>query len=161
MVNEKLQEALNREINAEFASAYLYLSLAAHFGSTGLPGFAHWMKVQAQEEVGHAVRFFDHLMDRGGRVTLMAIDQPPGEFGSAASVFEQVLERERTISSAIHDLHDLAVQESDHASLPLLLSFIAEQIEEEKAVTDILDQLRMVGEQKGSLLFLDRHLAKR
>ncbi len=161
MVNEKIEEAVNRQINAELTSTYLYLSMSAHFASQGLPGFAHWMRVQAQEEAGHAMQFFDHLVDRGGRVSLAAIDQPPEDFGAALSVFERVLERERDVSRAIHALYDLSVEERDHASQPLLLTFVSEQIEEEKTAADIVDQLRMVGEQNGPLLFLDRHLGKR
>src|SRR6266508_6155906 len=152
MVNEKIEEAINRQVNAELASAYLYLSMSAHFASEGLPGFAHWMRVQAREEAEHAMRFFDHLVDRGGRASLAAIDQPPGDFGSALSVFERVLDHEREVTRAIHALYDLSVGERDHASLPMLLSFISEQVEEEKTAADIVDQLRMVGEQKGPLL---------
>jgi ferritin len=160
-VNEKMLGAINEQINAELASAYLYLSMSAHFAAEALPGFSHWMRQQAGEELGHAMQFFDHLVDREGRVTLAAIDQPPSEFGSPLAVFEQVLQHEQRVSAAIHALYDLATKEGDHASQPLLLSFITEQIEEEKTASQIVDQLGMLGEQKGPLLFLDRHMAKR
>jgi len=160
-MNEAMQDALNEQLKAELTSAYLYLAMSAHFAADGLPGFALWMRVQGREELGHAMRFFDHLIDRGGRVSLAAIDQPPTEFGSPRAIFEQVLDHERRITASIHALHDLAVKEGDHPSLPLLLSFITEQIEEEKTVAQILDQLRMVGDQRGPLLFLDRHMGRR
>ena len=161
MVNTAVEDAINRQLNAELDSAYLYLSMSAHFASEGLPGFAQWMRVQAREELGHAMRFFDHLVDRGGRVRLSALEQPTSEFGSPMAVFEQVLEHERAITASIHALHDQAVKEGDHACQPLLLWFISEQVEEEKSAAQIVDQLRMLGDQKGPLLFLDRHLGKR
>jgi ferritin len=161
MVDEKIEVAISNQINAELASAYLYLAMSAHFASEGLPGFARWMRLQAREEAAHAMQFLDHLLDRGGRVSLTALEQPPAGFGSALAVFERVLEHERGVTSAIHSLYELSVQERDPASQPLLLSFISEQIEEEKTAAAIVDQLRMVGEQKGPLLFLDRHMGRR
>jgi len=161
VMNEAVEEAINRQIHAELASAHLYLAMSASFAAEGLPGCSHWMRVQAREEVEHAMRFIDHLADRGGRVTLAALDQPPSEFGSARSAFEQVLEHEREVTRSIHTLYELSLEQRDHASQPLLLSFISEQIEEEKSAAEIVDQLRMVGDSKGSLLFIDRHLGKR
>jgi ferritin len=161
VVSEPIEDAFNEQINAELESAYVYLAMSAHFASEGLPGFAQWMRVQAREELGHAMQFFDHLVDRGGRVSLAAIDQPGKSFGSPREVFEQVLEQEQRITGRIHGLFDLSTKEGDHASRPLLLSFITEQIEEEKTAAQILDQLKMVGDQKGPLLFLDRHMGRR
>lgn len=160
-MNKAVEDALNEQINAEMASAYLYLSMAAHFEAERLPGFARWMRLQAQEELGHGMQFYDHLVDRGGRVLLAAIDRPPSDFGTPLAAMERVLEHEQRVTAAIHALYDLADKEGDHASRPLLLSFISEQVEEEKAAAQIVDQLRMVGEQRGPLLFIDRHLGKR
>jgi ferritin len=161
VVNKAIEDAINQQLNAELVSAYLYLSMSAHFESERLPGFAHWMRLQGREELGHAMQFFDHLVDRGGRVSLAALDQPPSQFSSPLAIFEQALQHEQRITASIHSLYDLVTKEGDHASQPLLLSFISEQIEEEKTAGQIVDQLRMVGEQRGPLLFIDRHLGKR
>jgi len=160
-MDPRVEEAMNRQIGAELASAYLYLSMSAHFASEGLSGFAHWMRRQSEEENAHAMRFFDHVLDRGGTVVLEQIDQPPAGFGAPVSIFEQVLDHERQVTEAIHGLYELALEQKDHASAPLLLEFITEQIEEEKTATELLDQVRLVGQDKGQLLFLDRELAKR
>ena len=160
-MNKAIEGAINQQLKAELASAYLYLSMSAHFESARLPGFARWMRLQAQEELGHAMQFFDHLVDRGGRISLAAIEQPPSEFGSPLAIFEQAFQHEQEITSSIHALHDLATKEGDHASQPILLSFISEQIQEEKTAAQIVDQLRVVGDARGPLLFLDRHLGKR
>jgi ferritin len=160
-MNKAIEEALNKQINAEMSSAYLYLSMAAHFEAERLPGFARWMRLQAKEELGHGMQFYDHLVDRGGRVSLAAIDRPPSEFGTPLAALERVLEHEQGVTSAIHALYELTDKEGDHASRPFLLSFISEQVEEEKTAAQIVDQLRMVGDQRGPLLFIDRHLGKR
>ena len=160
-MDERVEAAMNRQIQAELASAYLYLSMSAHFASEGLSGFAHWMRQQSEEEKDHAMRFFDHVVDRGGRVALEAIDQPPTKFGTPLEIFEQVLEHEREVTAAIHALYELVAEAKDHASQPLLLGFITEQIEEEKTATELVEQIGLVGAEKAQLLFLDRELAKR
>jgi ferritin len=161
MVSEAIEQAVNDQLNLELSSAYVYLSMSAHFESAGLPGFALWMRLQSKEEVGHALRFFDFLNDRGGRVVLTAIDAPPSDFASPLAAFEQALEHELRVSASIHTLYELALKEGDHAAQPILLSFISEQIEEEKTARQIVERLRMVGERNAGILVLDHHLGKR
>ncbi len=160
-MNEAIEEAINNQLNLELSSAYVYLGMSAHFEASGLPGFARWMRLQANEEVGHAMRFFDFLCDRGARVVLRPIDPPATEFASPLAAFERALEHEQRVTAAIHSLSDLAVKEGDHGAQPLLLSFISEQIEEEKTARQIVERLRMVGEGTAGILVLDHHLAQR
>jgi len=160
MLSASMEEALNQVVE-EFASAYLYLALSAWFASESLPDFARWMRLQAGEEASHAMKFFDFIIDRGGRVLLKKIDGPRARPQSALAAFEQVLEHERTVTTSIHTLQERAAVEKDHACFPLLLEFISEQIEEERTADDIVNQLRMIGEGKAGLLVLDHHLGKR
>jgi len=156
-----LREAMNDQIRHELYSAYLYLSMAAYFEALNLPGFAHWMRVQAREEVGHAMKFFDHLCDRGERVILRAIEAPPADFAAPQEAFAQALQHERRVTGLIHNLYQIAVREGDPTSLPLLHWFLEEQIEEEKSVEQILEALRRIGEDGTGLVMLDRELARR
>jgi ferritin len=161
MLGQKVQDAMNEQLKNELYSAYLYLSMAAYFESENLKGFAHWMRVQAQEEQTHAMKFFDFINERGGRVTLHAIDKPPVEFTSALDVFEQTLSHEEKVTSLIHDLYAQALEENDYASQVFLHWFVDEQVEEEANVTEILGQLKMVGDKPQGLLLLDRALGQR
>jgi ferritin len=161
MLNKKIQSALNDQIALEVNSAYLYLSMAAFFEGENLSGFAHWMKLQYQEETGHAMKLFDYLNDRGGKVVLQAIGQPNSRFKSAREVFQSVLEHEREVSGSIGKLYELAVKEGDHATMVEMQWFIKEQVEEEKTAEKILEQLKVVGDHAVSLLMLDRQLAMR
>ena len=161
MLGKKMQDAMNEQINKELYSAYLYLSMGAWAESQNLPGFAHWMRVQFKEETGHAVKFFDHIVDRGGRVTLKAIDAPEVEFKSPLAMFEKTLEHEQFVTSLIHNLYALAVKENDYPSQVLLQWYINEQVEEEKHATYIVDTLKAVGEKGQALVMMDRELAKR
>jgi len=161
MLSKAVQEAMNEQIKNELYSAYLYLSMAAHFEVENLPGFAHWMQLQSQEEVSHAMKFFHFVNERGGRVVLEAIDKPPVEFDSPTAVFEQTLEHERKVTAMINDLYSLAVKEDDYASQVMLHWFIEEQVEEESTATQILETLRMAGEKSQALLMLDRQLGAR
>lgn len=154
-------EAMNEQINRELYSAYLYLSMAGWFDSQHLPGFASWFRVQAREELAHAERFFDHLIDRGCTPALGAIDAPPSDFGTVHAAADQVLEHERFISASIGAIHDLAIEHSDHASLPMLMWFINEQVEEEKSVQDIIDRLALIESAGESLVLLDQELGAR
>jgi len=161
MISKKLQEAINEQIKNEFYSAYLYLAMAAHCEAENLPGFGKWLKIQAQEEMGHGMKFYEFLVDRGARVTLLGIPQPPASFKSMASLFAQVLEHEQKVTALINRLYEIALQEKDFPAQVLLHWFINEQVEEEKNATQILEQLRMIPEKGGALLFLDRHVGKR
>jgi ferritin len=161
MFSKAVKDAMNRQIQHELYSAYLYLSMSAYCEAQNLPGFAHWMRLQAQEEVEHAMKFYNFVYDRGGRVTLLAIDQPPTEFQSPLDVFEKTLEHEQKVTGMIHDLYALAVQEKDYPSQVFLQWFVDEQVEEEKSAADIIEMLKRVGDHGPALIMLDRELAKR
>jgi ferritin len=161
MISKALQDALNEQIKNELYSAYLYLSMSAYFERTNLPGSARWMRLQSQEEVSHAMKFFDHLNDRGGSVVLQAIDQPPSEFKSPLEMFQQALAHEQKVTGMINKLYALAVKENDYPAQVELQWFVTEQVEEEKNATEIVEQLKMVGEHGPSLLMIDRQLGAR
>jgi len=161
MLSEAMQSAINEQIRNELYSGYLYLSMSAYAEASNLPGLAHWMRMQYQEEVAHAMRFFDYVNERGGRVVLGAIDQPPMEFESPLAVFEQTLEHERKVTAMINDLYELALEEKDYPSQVMLHWFIDEQVEEESSAEQILETLKMVGDQPQGLVMLDRALAER
>jgi ferritin len=161
MLNAAVQDAMNQQVNAELYSAYLYLSMAADFEEGNLHGMAHWMQVQAKEEAGHAMKFFKYITERGGRVTLTSIAAPPTKWKSPQAVFEEVYKHECHVSSLINKLVELAEAEKDHASAVFLQWFISEQVEEEANASEILHQLKMVGDSKQGLFMLDRHLAQR
>ncbi|MDE2779894.1 MAG: ferritin [Chloroflexota bacterium] len=160
-LNQTIQEALNRHINEEFYASYLYLSMSAYCDSEDLPGFAHWLRIQSQEEYAHAMNLFDFVQDRQGRVTLLPIEQPTVEFGSVLDVMEATLAHEQEVSRLINRLYELASQQSDYPTQVHLQAFITEQIEEEKTAADIIAKLRMIGEDFSSLLLLDNELATR
>lgn len=161
MISSKMVEAINEQVNAELYSAYLYLAMSAHFEAEGLPGFARWTRLQAQEETEHAMKFFDFIVDRGGKVVLKAIAMPPSSFGSALQIFEQILEHERKVTGLIHALYETALAEKDYAAQVLLQWYITEQVEEEKNAGAIVDQLKMAGDRSGNLMYIDRHVGKR
>lgn len=161
MISQAMQDAINKQIRDELYSAYLYLSMAAYFETTSLPGFASWMRMQSQEEVSHAMKLFDFVNERGGRVTLHAIDQPPLEFESPQAVFEATYEHEQKVTGLIHDLYELALEEKDYPAQVMLHWFIDEQVEEEDAVSAILDVLERVGDKGQGLVMLDRELGQR
>jgi ferritin len=161
MLSKTLQDAMNEQIKNELYSAYLYLSMSAYCEAANLPGFAHWMRLQAQEEVTHAMKFYDFIYERGGRVVLQAIDQPPVEFQSPLHVFEQTLEHEQKVTGLINDLYALAVQKKDYASQIFLQWFVTEQVEEEANATQIVERLKMIGDKAHALLMLDREMGGR
>ncbi|MGF1470816.1 MAG: ferritin [Rubrobacteraceae bacterium] len=160
-MKEAVRDTIGDQIKHEFYSAYLYLSMASSFEVANLPGFAHWMRRQAEEEQEHAMKFFDFLLDRGESVQLQAIDAPPYAYRSALDAVEQALEHEKEITARIHALYDLAVQEQDYPAQVLLNWFVTEQVEEEKSATEIVERLRMAGEEGAALLLLDSELGKR
>jgi ferritin len=160
-LSKKMQDALNEQIREELASSYIYLSMAAYCESINLPGFANWMRVQSNEELEHALKFYGYIHDRGGRVLLQAIEQPPAEFEGPLGVFEKTLEHEQYITGRIHKLYGMAVEENDYASLSTLQWFVDEQVEEEKSAGEILEMLKMIGAKGQGLIMLDRQLAQR
>jgi len=161
MLSKVIQDAMNEQIRNELYSAYLYLSMSAYCESVNLPGFAHWIRVQAQEETTHAMKFYDFICERGGRVVLQAIDQPPVGYESPLGLFEKILEHERKVTAMIHDLYALAVQEKDYASQVFLQWFVTEQVEEEQSAAEIVEMLKMIGDKGHALLMLDRELGRR
>ena len=160
-LSASLQESFNEQINAEMASAYLYLSMAAYFEDENLPGFAHWMRMQNEEETVHAMRFFDYVHDRGGRATLRAIAEPPSDFRSPLDVMERTLEHERKVTALINRMYQLAIEESDYAAQVMLHELINEQVEEEKVAEEIVDHLRIIDGDGSGLLILDARLGER
>src|ERR671933_1532908 len=156
-----VRDAMNEQIKHEFYSAYLYLSMAGSFETANFPGFARWIRKQSEEEREHAMKLFDFLLDRGEQVQLLPIDQPPSAFRSPLDTFEQALEHEKEITSRIHRLYELSVRENDYPAQVFLNWFITEQVEEEKAATEIVERLRMAGEDGAALLLLDKELGER
>ena len=156
-----LQEAFNRHINAEFYSSYLYLSMSTYCDSIDLPGFAHWMRIQSQEEYDHAMRLLTYLEDRDGRVTLLPIEQPPIEFDSVEDVMCQTLGHEQYVSELINYLYSVAADCGDFASQVMLQWFVNEQVEEEKTARHAIASLDMVSGRSDALLLLDREMAAR
>ncbi len=161
MLSQTMQAALNEQINKEFYSAYLYLSMAAYFEALNMPGSAKWMKAQHDEEHLHAMKFFDYVTDRDGRVQLQAIAQPTVEFAAPVAAWEQVLEHERGVSASIYKLYELAVKEGDYATQALLTWFITEQVEEEKNATLMAERFKQAGTNVATLLLFDGHFTKR
>ena len=160
-MNAAVQDAFNEQIKNELFSSYLYLAMSAHFDHDNFPGFAHWMRIQAQEELAHAVRMFDYVLRRGGRVELRGIEAPTTDFGPPSSLFESVLEHERAVTGMIHRLFELSGKEGDWAAQQELQWFIAEQVEEEDAAVTVRDQVRMAGDDQAALLMLDQQLGSR
>jgi ferritin len=161
MLNDKLQTALNDQIQREMYSAYIYLAMSANCDERNLTGFATWMKMQAQEEMMHAMRIYDHILERGGTVILQAIEQPPSEFGSPLDIMEKSLAHERFITGQINELYDLAVEVGDRPAQVMLQWFITEQMEEESTVDDIVERLKMFGQEGAALLMVDTELGSR
>jgi len=161
MINEKVEKALNDQVNAEMYSSYLYLSMSAYYESIDLPGFAQWMKAQAQEEMLHTMKMYDYVIERGGRMVFAAIDAPPAEWKSSLDAFSYTLEHEQMVTGLINHLVDIAIAESDHATNIFLQWFVSEQVEEEATVTGVLQQLKMVGDHGHGLFMMDRELGAR
>ena len=160
-ISEKMNEALNDQLNKELYSAYLYLSMAAWAEANNLNGFAHWFKIQAKEELGHAMKFYSFIYERGGRVKLMEVSQPKTDWSSPVEVFEDTLEHEKYVTQRIHNLLKLARDEGDYSTEVFLHWFIDEQVEEEDQARKILETLKMIGDNKAALFAIDRELAKR
>lgn len=160
-MDTNVQNAINEQIKHELESGYLYLAMSAHFEAANFPGFARWMRLQAQEELGHAMRLFDFLIDRGGRIELQALGKPPAEFGTPFSIFEQALAHEREVTGLIDRLHEIALTKKDYATQAFLQWFITEQVEEEKSASTAVEQLRMANNAAAALLMLDAKFGAR
>lgn len=161
MLTPAIEKALNDQVNQEFQAAYLYLSMSAHFEVSGLPGFAHWMRLQSQEEVGHGMKLFDYVHARDGRAKLQPIDAPPSDFGSPLEIAEKVLEHERNVTRLINGLYQTAARENDFVTASQLQWFLTEQVEEEKSASDLVNRLRMAGDNANAILLLDEELGRR
>jgi ferritin len=161
MLAKKIQDAFNDQIQAEMASAYLYLAMAAYCEEMNLKGFGHWLRAQYNEEVGHAMKMFDYVIERGGKVALKAIEAPPAEFGSPAEVFAKVLAHEQHVTARITALYELAVTEKDYAAQIFLQWFITEQVEEEGSAAEIIERMKLAGDKGSALVWLDKELGKR
>ena len=161
MIDGRMQEALNKHANAEFYSSYLYLSMSAYFQSINLTGFAHWMRVQAGEELAHALKFYDHVIERGGRASLQLVETPPAQWDSPLAAFEDAYRHEQKVTGLINQLVDEAVQTRDHATGNFLQWFVSEQVEEEASAGAIVQKLKLVGDAPGGLLMIDHQLAQR
>jgi ferritin len=161
MLAEKMQKALNGQLNAELYSAYLYLAMNAYFKSVNLDGFANWMYYQAQEELMHSMKFYDFIIQRGGKVQLTEVKAPPTAWDSPLAVFEATLAHEQKVTGLINDLVDIALEARDHATQIFLQWFVSEQVEEEESVGSVLEQLKLMGEAQGGLFMMDRELANR
>ncbi len=161
MLSKAMQDAINEQIKNELYSAYLYLAMANHYEEKNLGGFANWLKVQFQEEQGHALKFMAYIQERGGKVVLKAIDQPPSSFGTNMEVFQQVLEHEKKVTGWIYKLYELALKENDYPTQLMLQWFITEQVEEEKNASDIIASLGMIEAHDTAVLMLDHDLGHR
>ena len=161
MISERMQDAMNAQINAELYSAYLYLSMAAHFETESLEGMANWMRCQAQEEVVHAMKFFGYVNERGGSVTLAAIDGPETSWESPLAVFEQGYAHEQKVTGLINDLVSLAEELKDRADLSFLQWFVDEQVEEEDSARTVVDKLKLFGGSPHALYMIDQELGQR
>jgi ferritin len=161
MIGKAMQDGINDQINKELYSSYLYLSMAAYFEDQNLPGFAHWMHIQEGEEREHAMKFYKHMIERGGRVQLKAIDAPVSEWKTSLEVFDQVASHESKVTAAINELYELALNEKDYPAQVLLQWFISEQVEEEKNAAEVVADLQLIDSRGTAVLMLDHTLSKR
>lgn len=161
MISKTMQDAMNDQINKELFSSYLYLSMAAYFEDKNLPGFAHWMRIQEAEEREHAMKLYDFLLERGGKVTLKAIDAPKTEWASTLEVAQEVAAHEAKVTASIHSLYETALKEKDYPAQVMLQWFITEQVEEEKNAAEIVANLKLIEERGTAVLMLDHRLSKR
>lgn len=161
MISQRMQEAMNDQIKHETFSAYLYFSMAAYFHANSLDGMAQWMKAQAQEEIGHSLRFFHHIDERGGRIELQALEKPQTDWESPLAAFQAALTHEEFITDKINRLAQIADEENDRAAAIMLQWFVSEQVEEEASVQKVIDTLSLVGSSGHGLLMADRELGTR
>ncbi len=161
IISKKVEKALNSQVNAELYSAYLYLSMAAYFESSSLTGFAKWLKLQAKEELEHAMKIYNYILERGGKIELEKIDKPKFEWQSVLEAFNDAYEHEKKVTSLIYNLVELAQSEKDYATNEMLQWFVKEQVEEEAQTQLIVEHLKMVGDSKNGIMMIDHRLSKR
>lgn len=160
-ISEKMNKALNEQIQAEFQSAYLYLSMAAWFENQNFSGFANWMKKQYAEETGHSMKMFDYVVSRGGKVELAAIDAPRVDWDSPLDAFKDTLEHEKDVTKRIHNLMEMAIDKKDYATVEFLNWYVKEQVEEEDTASSIVAALEKVGDSPVGLFTFDSKLGGR
>jgi ferritin len=161
MLSETIQQSLNKQLNFELSASHAYLAVRAYFEALNLEGFAHWFKIQSDEEREHALRFFEYINDRGGKAILTALPEPQVEFGSPLAAIEHALHHEQKVTAAIHAIYTQATQENDYPTLSMLKWFIDEQVEEEKNAETLIQRMKLVGNDGTGLLILDQELAER
>jgi len=161
MIKDKVLKALNKQLNEELYSSYAYLAMSAHFSSLSLDGFAHWFRLQSQEEYGHAMKILDYINARNGKVSLMKVDPPKAGWKNPHSVFKEAYDQEVSVSKSINDIVDLALSEKDYATNNFMQWFVSEQIEEESTASKLLNRFNLIGDNKNGLLILDRELGMR
>jgi ferritin len=161
MISKTMQDAINEQINKEMFSSYLYLSMAAYFENTGLPGAAKWMYVQSGEETEHAMKLFEHLIERGGKVALSAIAAPESDWAGPMAAFKAVYEHEKFVTKSINSLYEVALAEKDYPAQVLLHWFINEQVEEEKNAVQVIESMNRIEAHETAVLQLDHQLGKR
>jgi len=161
MISKKMEKALNSQITAEYYSAHLYLAMSAYCESIDLPGCANWLRVQYQEEMSHAEKIFDYIIERDGRAIVDGFEAPPAKWKSILDVFEATYKHEQKVTGLINKLTDLAIAESDHAAQIFLQWFVNEQVEEEASAKAIIQQLKLLGDSKAGLFQIDRELGQR
>lgn len=161
MISKKMEEAFNNQVAAEYYSAHLYLAMSAYFQAVDMPGFANWMRIQYLEEMSHAEKIFDYVIERDGRAILKGFDAPPVDWKSTLDAFESTYKHEQHVTSLINNLMDLAIAEKDHAAQIFLHWFVNEQVEEEANAKSIIQQLKLLGDSKAGLFQIDRELGQR
>lgn len=161
MIKDKIQKALNKQLNEELYSSYAYLAMSAHFSSLSLDGFAHWFRLQSQEEYGHAMKILDYINTRNGKVSLMKVDPPKAVWKKPQEVFQETYDQEVFVSKSINDIVDLSLAEKDYATNNFMQWFVSEQVEEESTATKLLDRITLIGDNKNGLLVLDKELGMR
>ena len=161
MISKKVEKALNDQLNAELYSSYLYLSMSAYFSSINLNGFANWMRIQAQEELTHSIKFYDFINERDGKVTLVSIAAPKIKWNSPLDAFKNVLSHEIKVTGLINELASLSIKEKDHATNIFLQWFVTEQVEEESSAQEVIDNLKLIGDKGEALFLIDKELAQR
>lgn len=161
MLSQSVQQLLNDQIAKELYASNLYLAMSGHFAEANLMGMANWMRIQSDEERGHALRFFDFVIDREGQVEVGAVDQPPAEFGNPVAIFAQALEHERKVTASINAIYAQAAKNDDYATQIFLQWFITEQVEEEASAAEMVERLTMAGDDRAALLMLDAEMKGR
>ena len=161
MISQKLTKALSDQVNAEYYSAYLYLSMSACADQLGLKGAAHWLFAQAQEEMAHGTNMYQYILERGAKPSFAEISVPPSDFADLNQIFQMVLEHEQSVTKRINDIATMAMQEHDHACYQFIMWYVNEQVEEEASASDVLSKIQMIGDNTGLLLALDTELAAR